>query len=207
MQTQSRRPSIRVVTTIAATIAGCCLLQGCCKILAACSGDECAAPEQAAMAGHEGWSHFGNDVDAHAVPQVALGALSGSEGQVKVEGAIFEVCAIKGCWMKMRGDDGKEMLVRFKDYGFFVPRNAAGRKAWITGKAERVELSVEALRHLAEDGGKSAAEIATITKPEVQTTFMADAVWVQGPGLQDPYRPIGQEACEPVDAGTKPAGS
>lgn len=153
---------------------------------------------------HDGWKHFGGDSDAHALPQVALGSLGDADGKVKVEGTIVEVCAAKGCWMKVRGDDGAEVLVRFKDYGFFVPRNAAGRKVWATGTAETVELSVDALRHLAADGGRSEAEIAAITKPQTQVNFMADAVWIQGPGLQDPYRPIGQETCPPVDGGTTP---
>lgn len=155
-------------------------------------------------ASHEDWKHFGADTDAHALPQVAMAALSESSGPIKVEGTIYEVCAAKGCWMKVRGDDGSEVLVRFKDYGFFVPRNAAGRRVWVTGTAEMVELSVEALKHLAHDGGKSEAEIAAITKPAKQVTFTADAVWIKGPGLQDPYRPIGQENCPPVDAGTTP---
>ncbi|MBL9119625.1 MAG: DUF4920 domain-containing protein [Phycisphaerae bacterium] len=192
---------MRQILLATLSLTSCCLLmQGCCKILGACM-----SPDQSPQASqHDNWSHYGNEVDAHAVPQVAMGALGDAKGQVKVEGTITEVCAIKGCWMKVTSGDASPMLVRFKDYGFFVPRNAAGRQVWMTGTAERVELSIEALRHLAEDGGKSPAEIAAITKPEVQVTFMADAVWVQGPGLQDPYRPIGQEKCDPVDSGTTP---
>jgi hypothetical protein len=154
--------------------------------------------------GHGDWRKYGGNTDAHALPQVAIGALGGDAGQIKAEGTITDVCAIKGCWMRLRGDDGAEVLVRFKEYGFFVPRNATGRRAWVTGTAERVELSVEALRHLAEDARKSPAEIAAITKPSIEVTFTADTVWIDGAGLQDPYRPIGQEQCDPVDSGTTP---
>ncbi len=156
---------------------------------------------------HEDWHRFGGNTDAHSLPQVALGAVGDAKGQVKVEGTISEVCAAKGCWMKVRGDDGAEVLVRFKDYAFFVPRNAAGRTMWATGTAETVELSVDALQHLAHDAGKSDAEVAAITKPAKQVTFMADAVWIQGPGLQDTYRPIGKESCEPLDSGSTPVKS
>ncbi len=200
MRTTLSRPALFTVLALS----GCTLatLSGCCKLLALCTDGECSTPDQA----HADWSHYGGEIDAHALTQVAPGDLSGAEGQVKVEATISDVCAVKGCWMKVKGDDGTEMLVRFKDYGFFVPRNATGRRVWFTGHAQRVELSVDALRHLAEDAGKSPAEVAAISKPETQVTFTADAVWVQGPGLQDPYRPIGQETCEPVDSGTKPAG-
>jgi hypothetical protein len=166
--------------------------------LSACSTD----------GGHGDWRKYGGNTDAHALPQVAIGALGDTPNagatMVKSEGTITDVCAIKGCWMRLRGDDGVEILVRFKDYGFFVPRNATGRRAWVTGTAERVELSVEALRHLAEDARKSPAEIAAITKPSVEVTFTADTVWIEGAGLQDPYRQIGQEQCDPVDSGTTP---
>jgi Domain of unknown function (DUF4920) len=185
------------------SLTSCCVLQGCCKILEACSPSDTPADN------HDGWSHFGAETDAHNVKQVAMGELggpvSGADSHVKVEGTITEVCAVKGCWMKLRGDNGEAILVRFKDYGFFVPRNASGRRAWLTGTAERVELSVDALRHIAEDAGKSAAEVAAITSPQTTVTFMADAVWIQGPGLQDPYRPIGQESCDAIDSGSKPA--
>ena len=47
--------------------------------------------------------------------------------QVVVEGTITDVCAKKGCWMKVvDGDD--EIFVKFRDYGFFVPRNAADHR-------------------------------------------------------------------------------
>jgi hypothetical protein len=158
---------------------------------------------------HDGWSHYGADTDAHALPQIAIGAIRGmpaGEGApAKLEGTILEVCTIKGCWMTMRDAGGEEVLVRFKDYGFFVPRNAMGRTAWVTGVPQRQTLSVEALRHLAEDAGRTPAEIAAITEPEDRLMFLADAVWIQGGGLQAPYRPVGQENCPSVDGGSTPA--
>lgn len=189
---------MRRFVLLTATLSTCLLLQSCCKILGLCTKP---SSEQ------ENWSHYGGEVDAHAVPEAAMGSLGDVASQIKVEGTITEVCAVKGCWMKMKTEDGQELLVRFKDYGFFVPRNAAGRDVLVVGTAQRSEMSVDALRHIAEDAGKSPAEVAAITKPATQVTFMADAVWVQGAGLQEPYRPIGQEKCDPVDAGTTPVKS
>jgi hypothetical protein len=99
--------------------------------------------------------------------------------RVKVSGNINACCQAKGCWMTMplAGDD--EMMVKFKDYGFFVPKNAAGKNAIIDGWAYRETVSVDELRHYAEDAGSSKAEIEKITKPEDRITFMADGVLIE----------------------------
>ena len=98
---------------------------------------------------------------------------------VQFQSNIKAVCKKKGCWMKMElaGDD--ESFVKFKDYGFFVPLNADNSDAIVNGKAFVDVESVESLRHYAKDAGKSAAEIAQITKPEVTYSFLADGVYIK----------------------------
>jgi hypothetical protein len=99
--------------------------------------------------------------------------------QVKIRGTITECCQKKGCWMDLEMDNGKSMLVRFKDYEFFVPMDAAGRATIIEGLAKRQVLDVNWLRHQAEDAGKSPEEIAAITEPETRLTFMATGVIIE----------------------------
>lgn len=96
---------------------------------------------------------------------------------VKVKGEIASCCQKKGCWMTMPMADD-ELMVRFKDYEFFVPKNSAGKNTVLEGWAYREEISVDELRHYAEDEGKSKEEIAKITAPETKFTFMADGVIV-----------------------------
>lgn len=49
-----------------------------------------------------------------------------------VEGIMIDVCQEKGCWMEIK--DGENVLyVRFKDYGFFMPKDGIGRKAIAQG--------------------------------------------------------------------------
>lgn len=98
---------------------------------------------------------------------------------VQFQSNIKAVCKKKGCWMKMElaGDD--ESFVKFKDYAFFVPLNADKNDAIVNGKAFVDMESVESLRHYAKDAGKSAAEIAKITKPEVTYSFLADGVYIK----------------------------
>jgi hypothetical protein len=78
--------------------------------------------------------------------------------------------------MDMDLSEDQSMTVRFKDYGFFVPMNSAGRTAVIEGVAKVDTQSVDWLRHKAEDAGQSEEEIAAITEPIVSVTFMADGV-------------------------------
>jgi len=93
----------------------------------------------------------------------------------KVRGSITSVCQAKGCWMTM-SDGDNEMFVKFKDYGFFMPKDIAGREVIMEGTAYREVVSVDELRHLAKDAGKSKEEIEKITEPEKELRFLAHGV-------------------------------
>jgi len=93
----------------------------------------------------------------------------------KVSASINEVCSKKGCWMKLDLGNDAEVMVRFKDYGFFMPLNAEG-DVIVNGKAYVSETTVDELRHYAEDAGKTKEEIDAITEPEITYAFEADGV-------------------------------
>ncbi|TCP28418.1 uncharacterized protein DUF4920 [Tenacibaculum skagerrakense] len=95
---------------------------------------------------------------------------------VKFATKINEVCSKKGCWMKVPVSDSEEVMVRFKDYGFFMPLDSNGKEVIIEGKAFIQETSVEDLKHYAKDAGKSEEEIAKITEPKKEKTFLAHGV-------------------------------
>ncbi len=95
---------------------------------------------------------------------------------VKFASKIKEVCSKKGCWMKLPLDDKTETMVRFKDYGFFMPLDANDREVIIEGKAFVQETSVKELQHYAEDAGESKEEIAKITEPKMEFSFEANGV-------------------------------
>ncbi|MBC6990093.1 DUF4920 domain-containing protein [Hymenobacter sp. BT491] len=118
---------------------------------------------------------------AGAIPATELAKVLGTQdsAQVKLIGKASEVCQAKGCWLTMQTASGKQMRVRFKNYAFFVPKDIAGKTVVINGWAHREEVPVENLQHYAKDAGKSAKEIAAITKPEQQLNFEADGVLVQ----------------------------
>ena len=97
----------------------------------------------------------------------------------KLSGEIINVCPKKGCWMNLKVDEDT-IFVKFKDYGFFVPKTGVESKlAFISGNIKKDTISVERLRHYAEDAGKSSDEIEKIVKPEFKLLFLADGVAIK----------------------------
>ena len=101
--------------------------------------------------------------------------------KLQIEGIIESNCVVKGCWMVLHDLKGEHKIrVKFKDYGFFVPtKGIVGKKAIINGVILQKEVSVQELRHLAEDAGKSPKEIAKISDPQVELSFIADGVVIE----------------------------
>jgi hypothetical protein len=98
---------------------------------------------------------------------------------IKLVGKITDVCQKKGCWMMMDLGNDKTIRVTFKDYAFFVPKDAAGKTAVIDGFAYTDTVSVAQLKHYAEDAKKSKEEIEAITAPEINTSFEAKGVLIK----------------------------
>jgi len=101
----------------------------------------------------------------------------GDTVMVKFTAKVNEVCQSKGCWMRLDIGD-EETMVRFKDYGFFMPKNIAGNDVVVNGKAFISQMSVEEQQHYAKDAGKSKEEIEAITEVERTLSFEADGVLV-----------------------------
>lgn len=96
----------------------------------------------------------------------------------KITGKVAEVCQEKGCWMKIEKSDGSTMMVKFKDYAFFMPKDIVGKEVVLEGTASVKEVSVKQQKHYAEDAGKSQAEIDAIKEPKKEMTFVAAGVLV-----------------------------
>ncbi|UAB84074.1 DUF4920 domain-containing protein [Zunongwangia sp. SCSIO 43204] len=89
---------------------------------------------------------------------------------------VNSVCKMKGCWMNLEIPGDEDVSVKFKDYGFFVPKDIEGKEVVVEGKAFLKEVSVEDQKHFAEDAGKSEEEIAAITEPKQELAFLANGV-------------------------------
>tara|TARA_Y100001934_G_C11951967_1_gene585342 strand:- start:155 stop:679 length:525 start_codon:yes stop_codon:yes gene_type:complete len=122
---------------------------------------------------------FGEDIteDGAMSGEEFLLAFAGKDSmEAKVKAPIVEVCQKKGCWMDLQLTPEQNMTIRFKDYGFFVPKDASGKIAIVEGIAKIDTISVAELKHYAEDRGASQAEIDSITQPEVTLELIAKGV-------------------------------
>jgi hypothetical protein len=95
---------------------------------------------------------------------------------VKVEGWISQVCQAEGCWMKLKNEGGQDILVKFKDHAFLIPKDQAGKSTIVYGTAVRKVVSVKERKHMAEDAGASKAEIDKITEPKEELRIDATGI-------------------------------
>lgn len=102
----------------------------------------------------------------------------GKSGEMEVtfEGTLTEICAKAGCWVNVDRGNGETFMVRFKDHFTIPPDTKASTEAYMHGVLFRDTVSVEMLRHFAEDAGKSPAEIEKITEPKYEMGFTADGI-------------------------------
>lgn len=98
---------------------------------------------------------------------------------IKFKSTILDVCQKKGCWMKMDLEGDKDAFVRFTDYGFFVPLDAANQESIVEGRAFLSIVTVDEQKHYAKDGGKSQEEIDAITEPKITYAIQADGVLIE----------------------------
>jgi hypothetical protein len=98
--------------------------------------------------------------------------------ETKIRAKITDVCPNKGCWLKLELPDGKTATVKMKDYGFFVPLAAKGKTVVIEGQASVKTVSVNELKHFAEDAKKPQSEIDAITQPKKEVNILAKGIVV-----------------------------
>lgn len=124
---------------------------------------------------------------------------------VRVDGFLKDVCRKKGCWTVLR--DGKtEVRVKFRDYSFFVPRDASGRRAIVQGIVSEKTISEAEARHYAEESGKP-EEAKKIKGPQKIMAFMATGVEILGKSQLPPQAKAAPGAAESELAGKIAAGA
>ncbi len=142
------------------------------------------APEGKAQVAEDGKVtaiSFGEEIsqDNSISYEEMISKMAGTDSlNTKVVGTVEGVCQAKGCWMNIVSDnpDQPSMFVKFKDYGFFMPKDISGKRVIMEGYAFKEVTPVDELRHYAEDEGKSSAEIAAIVEPKEELKFLAKGV-------------------------------
>ena len=101
---------------------------------------------------------FGEDIANQKIISTAqvAGLYSSTEKfNTSFKAKVTDVCQVKGCWMKLDIGNDNQVMVNFKDYGFFVPKDIKGKEVIVSGEAYMRNISVEELRHYARDRGES----------------------------------------------------
>ena len=73
-----------------------------------------------------------------------------AEEPILIAGRIADVCQRKGCWTVLAEGDAV-LRIRFKDYGFFLPKDIHGQFALAEGRVQLETQSQETARHYAEE--------------------------------------------------------
>jgi Domain of unknown function (DUF4920) len=72
----------------------------------------------------------------HPISEVLANPTAFTERTLQVEGHVRRACSRRGCWMELATGPEDALpgcRVTFKDYGFFVPTDAAGAQARVEG--------------------------------------------------------------------------
>lgn len=138
-----------------------------------------AAEQQQPTAKAAQYKAFGDSVQSTTAPLPLAEAIKTPSPQkiVRIQAKVVEVCQKKGCWM-MLTDGSTTMRITFKDYGFFMPKDLAGRTIIAEGILSEDILAEKDARHYAEDAGKSKEEIAKIKGDQKTITMVAQSVFV-----------------------------
>jgi hypothetical protein len=116
--------------------------------------------EPVAAAGADGKQHLGKAIvgsERVTLAAVAADPKAFNHKSIVTEGVVKKVCQEAGCWMAI-ADADHDAVVRMAGHAFFIPKDAAGRRARVEGRvllvkdgkecdeaeAEHAQLSMEA---------------------------------------------------------------
>lgn len=129
------------------------------------------------MAADKRAAHFGEpftDAEKVALEKVMSSVSEYSKKSVKIEGEIRDVCQSKGCWLVLTEGE-HAMRVSFKDYGFFVPKDSAGKRVVVEGVVEEKTITELAARHYASES-RDKVDPQSIKGPQRVITMVATGV-------------------------------
>ena len=116
---------------------------------------------------------FGSPLDL-SVPVVALEEIAADGGHyvgksVRVVARVSQVCRKKGCFFIAQEGDAV-VRVSFKDYGFFIPTDAGGKRVTFVGEVVARIVTTEQAEHFAADLGDSGAALQAGKTYEIVAT-------------------------------------
>jgi len=149
-------------------------------------------------------------------PSALLADPAAYDGEtVRVEGTIAEMCKMMGCWLTLRDADaeaGETVRVRVPTdssgtYVYTFPTDLGMIDAVVEGTVSVDTMSVDELRHYAEDEGRPQEEIDAITEPKPTVVLTAHGALVETvtsepdavePDATEPEEAEGEPVAEPA---------
>ena len=127
----------------------------------AAAGDEGAVRLSDPVTVTDDYEEFGAPV-VSTESAVSLGELVGAGEEylgreITLTTRIAKVCRKKGCFFIAREGDAMARIT-FKDYGFFIPTDSAGKEVLLNGTFERREITDAQARHYRKDLGEPAGD-------------------------------------------------
>lgn len=127
----------------------------------AIAGDPAPASQDAASKAAEATTYGAALSDAEIVPVSKLYAEPDAYvgKPVKVEGRVVSVCAKRGCWMELAGDqEFQSMRIKVEDGVIVFPMDAVGHMAVAEGVFTKIDLTLEQTqameKHRCEEAGE-----------------------------------------------------
>lgn len=133
-----------------------------------------------ALADDKARKHFGapfTDAKVVALEKAMSDVEKYASKPIKLEGEIKDVCQAKGCWLVIT-DGERAMRVSFKDYGFFVPKDATGKKVILEGMIEKKTITEMHAQHIAQES-KEKTDPSTIKGPQQIITMVVTGVEIR----------------------------
>src|SRR6056297_121860 len=127
----------------------------------AAAGDEGAVRLSDPVTVTDDYEEFGAPV-VSTESAVSLGELVGAGDEyvgreITLTTRIAKVCRKKGCFFIARDGDATARIT-FKDYGFFIPTDSAGKEVLLNGTFERREITEAQAEHYRKDLGEPAGD-------------------------------------------------
>ena len=118
---------------------------------------------------------YGEVIAADAKADPLAGALARVDADhVALEGVfsgrVGQVCQKQGCWMQLI--DGEQSARVMTQHKFALPKDFSGN-AVVAGKLERIEISEQEAKHLAEEQGRSFDAAASRVEYRIQARGVA----------------------------------
>ncbi len=139
-----------------------------------------AAPSASASEARKSFGAPLGKSPATALSEVLRDPEKFADQTVLVDGHVRKACSRKGCWMELAetaDDAGAGCRVTFKDYGFFVPTDAAGSRARVEAAIQSKVIKASQVAHLEEEGARFADKAADGSAREIRLVASGVELW------------------------------